>query len=309
MTRKGLVIIVVALLIRAIASAQPYTVRVTYNTNLRASFGLDAPIVAVAVAGETLTVFGSHDKWLKISRNGREVWMADWVPLTRVGAEQASADINNCCFVDRQCATDQEWTAGYWAYQNQQCGAPAQTQLSTPVSAAADGEVNNCCFTGWQCVKDQDWHRGFYAFQQNRCKHRGLAIEGSDYFVAGIEAALELLQSESSYWYQYAITVLDRIKENNDSHLHGKTFNLTVAHVEVGAHWLAGVIVHDACHAHRTNAGLFRYETPEQKLFEERLCLEVQLEALAMLLPGDSNPFGLRTTLENIHDPAYQWWN
>lgn len=298
-----------ACLLCTVASAQSYSVRVTYTTNLRASFSLDARIVDVAAAGATLTVSGSHDKWLKINRDGREMWMADWVPMTRVEGEQAPPEINNCCFVDRQCATDQEWTAGYWAFQNKQCGAPAQTQLSTPVPAADDGEVNNCCFTGWQCHNDQDWHDGFYAFQENRCKHRGLAIEGSDYFVAGIEAALELLQSKSSYWYQYAITVLDRIREYNDSHLHGKTFNLTIAHINAGDVWLAGVIVHDACHAHRTDAGLFRYETPEQQLFEERLCLEVQLEALAVLLPGDSNPFGLRTTLENIQDPAYQWWN
>ena len=56
--------------------------------------------------------------------------------------------IDNCCFVDRQCATDQEWTDGYWAFQNGQCGESVQTQTQTssqPVSVDT-GQTDNCCF-------------------------------------------------------------------------------------------------------------------------------------------------------------------
>ena len=37
-----------------------------------------------------------------------------------------SSQVNNCCSIDRQCTTDEEWTAGYYAFQNNQCAAPAQ---------------------------------------------------------------------------------------------------------------------------------------------------------------------------------------
>ena len=309
--RTWLMMSIISLLICHLTSAQEYSVRVTYNTNVRASYSLQARILGTAQAGSTLGVTGSRGDWLKINWQGREAWLADWVPMTRVESAANSPDVDNCCFVDRQCSTDQDWVDGYWAYQNNLCGAPPQTaEISSqqPVSETP-ATVNNCCFTGWQCHNDQDWLSGFYAFQENRCEHRGLAIEGSDYFVAGIEAALDLLKNKSSYWYQYAITGLDRIKENSGSGILGRTFNLTIEHVHAGATWLAGVIVHDACHVHRTDAGLFRYETPRQKLFEEKLCLELQLDALAVLLPGDPDPFGLYTTLVNIEDPSYQWWN
>ncbi|MCY4021243.1 MAG: hypothetical protein OXG39_17690 [Chloroflexi bacterium] len=48
--------------------------------------------------------------------------MADWVAYIRVedGAAmtqtQTAASIDNCCFVDRQCQTDQDWTEGYWEF-------------------------------------------------------------------------------------------------------------------------------------------------------------------------------------------------
>ena len=34
----------------------------------------------------------------------------------------SSSQIDNCCFVDRQCTTDHEWVDGYYAYQNGHCG-------------------------------------------------------------------------------------------------------------------------------------------------------------------------------------------
>ena len=82
-------------------SAQTYTVRVTYNTNLRASYSLDARIIDTASAGSTLGVTGSHGDWLKIDWAGRAAWMADWVPMTRVEGAMTSPDVDNCCFVDR----------------------------------------------------------------------------------------------------------------------------------------------------------------------------------------------------------------
>ncbi len=314
--RHAITILILLLALSGIASAQSYSIRVTNNTSLRESYSLTSRRVETVPAGTTLQVVGSFNRWLKINRGGGEAWMASWVSHSRVEGQAVpvnavSADIDNCCFVDRQCRSDPEWQAGYWAFQNNECAAPTQTlsSVSTPATSVAADQVNNCCFIGWQCNSGQDWEQGFHAYQENRCEHRGLAIEGSAKFVAEIEVALNLLKSTSSYWYQYAITALDKIKEHSDSYLRGSTFYLTIEHVYGDAAWLAGVIIHDACHWHRSNAGLFRYDTLEQQIFEESLCLEIQLEALATLLPGDPNPFGLRTLLENLEDPAHQWWN
>ena len=129
------IIVILSLMTAGIASAQTYHIRVTQNTNMRASHSLQSGIVETVPAGTTLQVGGSFNRWLSISRNA-EVWMADWVPYDRVESAQTPSDVNNCCFVDRQCATDQEWTDGYWAYRRNECSAPAQSPQQTTTQPA-----------------------------------------------------------------------------------------------------------------------------------------------------------------------------
>ena len=159
-----------------LASAQSYAIRVTFNTNLRAGASLQASIVETAPASTTLNVVGSADRWLRINRNGNEVWMAGWVRHERFADSvptqpQAASNIDNCCFVDRQCMTDQEWTDGYWAFQNKQCTAPAgsQTQTSTQTTSTIASQIDNCCFVDRQCASDQEWTDGYWAYQNNQC--------------------------------------------------------------------------------------------------------------------------------------------
>ena len=173
-------ILTVALLVCGVASAQSYSIRVTYNTNLRASFSLQSAIIETALAGTTLQVVGNNSRWLRINRNGNEVWMADWVAYTRVeGSEptpgQTTSNIDNCCFVNRQCHTDQDWTDGYWAFQNNQCPAPAQslTPTSSQPAGGAPAQIDNCCFVDRQCSSDQDWINGYHAYQNNQCGAAG----------------------------------------------------------------------------------------------------------------------------------------
>ncbi|MCY4070755.1 MAG: hypothetical protein OXG60_05620 [Chloroflexi bacterium] len=77
---------------------------------------------------------------------------------------QTSSQTNNCCSIDRQCNTDEEWIRGWWAFRNNQCAAASQQQQQQSPS-----QINNCCFTGWQCDADQDWTSGYFAFQHNQC--------------------------------------------------------------------------------------------------------------------------------------------
>ena len=77
----------------------------------------------------------------------------------------AAAQVDNCCYVDRQCSTDRQWTDGYFAFQNGQCAAPAQSQPTSNAPA----QVDNCCFVDRQCSSDQQWTDGYWAFQWGQC--------------------------------------------------------------------------------------------------------------------------------------------
>ena len=42
-----------------------------------------------------------------------------------------SSQTDNCCSIDRQCNTDEQWIRGWWAFRNNQCAA-----LSAAASAS-----------------------------------------------------------------------------------------------------------------------------------------------------------------------------
>ncbi len=100
------------------------------------------------------------------------------VLIWTMAAAGIADDIDNCCFVDRLCQTDQDWTDGYFAFQNNQCSAPAQSAAPTsaqPVSAAPAqiDSIDNCCFVDRQCSNELEWAAGFYAYQNNQCAAPG----------------------------------------------------------------------------------------------------------------------------------------
>ena len=121
----------------------PCPFRATEASYQHQVIGHPARRLPVRRAGTTLQVIGRFNRWLKIDRNGQTVWMADWVNYTRVdgdGQEQISLQetldpssyqvVDNCCFVDRQCHTDHEWTQWLLGFSNGQCSAPAHSTVS-----------------------------------------------------------------------------------------------------------------------------------------------------------------------------------
>ena len=72
---------------------------------------------------------------------------------------------DNCCSVDRQCHSDRDWVDGYYAFQNNQCSAPAPSQPASNAPA----QIDNCCFVDRQCHSDLDWIGGYHAYQNNQC--------------------------------------------------------------------------------------------------------------------------------------------
>ena len=175
MMTKHIAILITLCLFVSLAAAQPYSIRANRGLNLRAAPSLSAAIAATARSGDILQVIGHAGEWLKISHEGREVWLADWVNYSRVDSsapsesQQPASEIDNCCFVDRQCNSEQQWVDGYWAYQNGQCPAQPQPGTSTQPAASAPANVNNCCFVDRQCSNDQQWEEGYWDYQYGQC--------------------------------------------------------------------------------------------------------------------------------------------
>ena len=180
MRSKFLVAIVACLVLFGIASAQEYSIRANTGLNLRAAPSLNADIADRVFSGTILQVVGNFNRWLKINRNGREVWLADWVNYSRVDSIPPPASpalpaptgpIDNCCYVDRHCQSDLEWMGGWHAFQNGQCAAPAQPQPATPAQPAArmPATVDNCCYVDRHCQSDLEWMAGWHAFRAYQC--------------------------------------------------------------------------------------------------------------------------------------------
>ncbi len=161
------------------------TANITGPMNIRESPTTSSPVVATAQAGDSYTIIqktvGAKWCWLQISLG----WLADtervrvtypnrFLDTGSTAPTTAPSDVDNCCFVDRQCRTEQEWTDGYWARQNGQCGAPSQSpgaNLSRP------------------------------------------RIEGSEAFINVINESLNIIQGKLPALYQYIVSATRVIEE------------------------------------------------------------------------------------------------
>ena len=235
MSSKAIAALVACLLLFGIASAQEYSIRANRGLNLRTAPSRNADIADTVRSGTILQVVGTFNRWLKIDRYGRQVWLADWVDFSRIDSiappaspalPAPSGPVDNCCYVDRQCHSDLDWMGGWHAFQNGQCAAPAQPQPATPAQpvASAPANVDNCCYVDRQCHSDLDWMGGWHAFRAGQCAapgqpHRATPsgsmprIEGSDIFVQHIITSLNWLKRLSPAWYNYVVNGMDLIVE------------------------------------------------------------------------------------------------
>ncbi len=283
MKSKLLAAVIFVFLLCGVAAAQEdYYIRTDSRINLRATYSLEGDLVETVPTGTTLHVVGRFNRWLKIDRNGDIVWLADWVNYTRVdngGGQESSQTqeespsqsfqiIDNCCQVDRQCNAEQEWAAGYLAFQNQQCVAPAGFTV--------------------------DSGRGYPP------------IQGSELFVRLVEKALAHMAGRAPNWYAYVVSAIDLIREipNGAWVLPGRRivevsvaqdsyFNYRSTHI-----WLGLVFVHEACHIHRTNDP----ELPEGGYGyhgEELICTQKELDASLWIDPDGIFRQYLLSTIAN----------
>ena len=286
-------VIIAALILCSVASAQGYAIRADSNINLRARPNLESDIIVTVPAGTILHVIDEFNRWLKVSRTGTEMWMADWVSYTRVESSSqpqtssppvssVPSNVDNCCFVDRQCHTDEEWTSGFWAFQNNQCAAPAQSPVDTAPAQAPAGN-----------------------------KH-GMIFEGSPDWTRYVSEALNKLRVRAPEWYVYVSNVTDKFVEYWEGSEHersaaayvrppertiyihrsathpfaddgvyfshvsfGVRYFYTVPEHELNIFSLAGLLVHEACHLHQHEDGHI-YQYPSSEV----MCHLVELKAL-----------------------------
>ena len=185
---KWLAVLLAILLSASVALAESYQIQVAWQTRLREQPNVNAAIAEVMPAGSVLTVVGRFNRWLKIDLNGRTVWLADWVDYTRLDASPppsapqntAPSQIDNCCFVDRQCQSERDWVDGYWAYQRQECPAQAAPESALPTTGG-----------------------------------HPMIIQGSYLFMGIVTDALDALQKRAPHWYGYVTRHLNLVVEAN----------------------------------------------------------------------------------------------
>ena len=256
---------------------------VRFTVRLRASYSIDSPVVGKALAGDVLQVVGRYNRWLKIERDGTTAWLADWLDFTRLDQEQTSSaeaatnqqqrsNIDNCCFVNRQCHSDREWIEGYWAYQRNECPAPAQPGAS---SAPTSGHP--------------------------------ITINGTFLFVDIITEALDALRDRAPQWYAYVTSNLNLIFERGVGRPSGHyrsagscglgpySRNPYLVH-EQNVYSYVAVIVHYACHsAYRYAGSPYNGYT---KVNEEADC--VRMDNAAVDLVASNHPPGTFGTVVGL---------
>ena len=227
-------------------------VYVTATMNVRAAPTTDSQIIGHAQAGDMYTANkstrGEDWCWIKIS----DGWLAKTAralpnrPLYAAASRSSSAqqaqisqqrsDIDNCCFVDRECKSEKQWIDGYYAYQNNQCGAPGQAGANKPGRPI---------------------------------------IEGSAEFIRRVDLTLDYLSQHAPARYAYVVGGADRIIEFSDgvegncrADAGGGLIRMETCIVHFGITFenqiftIAAVLSHEACHTYQQRSG--KYFAPEE---------------------------------------------
>ena len=141
-----------------------------------------------------------------------------------------------------------------------------------------------------------------------------LQILGSDRFIRQVESALRLLAERAPQkliYVQEGIAVIRHVQAGSGINVYSKTYSIGEGTafaegyaVEQQVVWLAGTIVHDACHSHLYAEGrAFAGKDPEIE------CMVRQREALALIDTDTSFSDYLGELISSADDPDSQYWN
>jgi hypothetical protein len=141
-----------------------------------------------------------------------------------------------------------------------------------------------------------------------------IEIIGDVQFIAHVEAALGLLQARAPEWHGEVLESVDRIEfveAGSGMDVYTQTFRVgretayapgygTADQLE----WLAGAIVHDACHAEEFTEGREWIGRDA-----ELACLMEQADSLALHEEGSVFFTYVSGLIDGIDDPANAYWN
>ena len=315
------------MLLAAAASAQTpcfgYSVAyVSGPMNIRESHSLGSQIVRKAAAGQSFSVSsstrGDSYCWLSIPAG----WMA-WT--SRVSASQPAqtaspagttsaqpSDIDNCCFVNRQCQSESEWVSGYWAFQRNECPVGGSTApMSSAQPASSPSGVNNCCHIGWRCESEDAWLAGYFSHAANLCasgqhlastRRAHVVIDGSPSFRVWTHAAFDLLQQRAPQWYQFALGGMRGIKQlkpgmgswMGSDLVFDTAWDSNDYPTQRNIYTHAAIMVHEACHGYQ-----FMQGRPDDFSWEGE-CYLLENRAQAQFDPDDR--FGLVKWIQGYID-------
>ncbi len=141
----------------------------------------------------------------------------------------------------------------------------------------------------------------------------GIEIVGDDAFVTQTQAALDLLATDVPEIYDEVLDHIDAIESvtaGSGMDVFTKTFRVgdVTAYApgygpEDQVLWLAGTIVHDACHSRLYTDGE-EYVGRDAEL----TCLEDQLAALLVLSGFEFEDY-IQFLIDGVDDPANEYWN
>lgn len=304
------------------ASADVTYIHTTQDTGLHTKAYSWLSPAGIVPAGTKLEMSGENtfadgERWIYVEYNGELYFIPSWVPHTRSVLRLPSvldapsqtvstpAKVDNCCFVDRHCETDQEWTDGYGAYQNNECpvSAPSGQPISQPSIGSAPANVDNCCFVNRHCETDQEWADGYWAYQNNECPvsapvsavqpiaNARPQVVGSTEFVQGLESTLSLMQQKAPQWYQYVASVTRLIEQDYEpEHCRSAGAYVGSGKTTIGTCMLygpvrgalyrvslAGILAHEVCHHHGHDVN------PETGEFIHALCTKAARDTAAAI--------------------------
>ena len=267
------------------------------SMNIRASATTASAVTGSAQAGDELTVADSRRGqtwcWLKVNggwiantnrvhaqKPSGVVAVSSGAPTAQTPAQQpVSESVDNCCFVDRQCRTDQEWTDGYWAYQHGQC--PSQQTQRT---------------------------------RQRHSSHAHIGItEMSPGFITLVNRGFELLETRAPQWYAYTVDAITEVNEHQDSPYSYVYPRTGVAYFNFSPYSddpynsdysvaMAEFLVHEACHVYQHREG--RMNLSCEMVYDEFECVDKQLQASLLIDPTRRNILRLRQYLAYHPNPC-----
>ncbi|MDE2668430.1 MAG: hypothetical protein OXI51_02120 [Chloroflexota bacterium] len=139
----------------------------------------------------------------------------------------------------------------------------------------------------------------------------GIRVEGSNEFVEQVEAALQLLSErapEALVRVEQGIATIRLVSSGSGMNLSSKIYLVEEGTAFAPGYsrrdqviWLAGAMVHNACHSNLYTQGEDSYRTAA-----EVICLERQLEALELIDDGSHFSNHIKGLIETAGDPENQ---